>query len=447
MNNRIYYPHISKRKAYVALASKKNITENSENMQAETTEHKKDKPEEKIKKTGKGALKSSLLTLTIGGFAIGMTEFMMMGVLPDVATSLSVSIPTAGHLISIYALGVVIGAPLMVGLASSYPPRKVLIGLMILFGLFNGLFAIAPNYEMLLITRLFSGLPHGAFFGMGAVVASRLAEPGREARAVSVMFAGLTLANIIGVPLGTYIGHNMDWRISFMLIAAIGFIAAISIRRWMPSLAANGTTGFKNNLQVFRKQELWIIIAISAIGTGGLFAWISYIAPMMTEVAGFGDDKITYIMIVAGLGMAAGNFLGGRLADRYSPLRTTSMLLMLMVLSLIIVATVTQWQVPAIIMTFVTGALAFAVIAPMQMLIINAAKGSEMMASASLQASANTGNALGAYLGGLPLVAGYGYTSPQYVGAALAFAGFLLCLVLANKYRQSGKPAIALQTN
>jgi DHA1 family arabinose polymer transporter-like MFS transporter len=372
-------------------------------------------------------LKPSLLTLTIGGFSIGMTEFMMMGVLPDVSRTLAISIPSAGHLISIYALGVVIGAPLMAGITGNFPPKKVLMGLMLICGLFNALFAISPNYELLMASRFFAGLPHGAFFGMGAVVASRLSEPGREARTVSIMFAGLTVANIIGVPIGTYIGHNLSWRISFLLIAAVAFIAALSIKKWMPDLKPSVNEGFAKSLAAFKKPEPWMIICVSAIGTGGLFAWISYIAPLMTEVAGFSANSITAIMIIAGVGMAVGNFAGGRLADRFSPIKTTAFLLLAMVLSLVIVGLVTQYKIPALMMTFVTGFIAFAVISPMQMLMIQAAKGSEMLASSAIQASSNMGNALGAFLGGLPLIAGFGYTSPQYVGAALAFAGFLLC--------------------
>ena len=375
-------------------------------------------------------LKPSLLTLTIGGFSIGMTEFMMMGVLPDVSRTLSISIPSAGHLISVYALGVVIGAPLMTGITGKLSPKKVLMGLMLMCGFFNALFAISPNYELLMVSRLFAGLPHGAFFGMGAVVASKLSAPGREARTVSLMFAGLTVANIIGVPIGTYIGHNFSWRISFFIIAAVAFIAAGSIHKWLPDLKPAANAGFKQSISAFKKAEPWFIICISAIGTGGLFAWISYIAPLMTEVAGFSANSITPIMIIAGVGMAVGNFMGGRLADRFSPLKTTGFLLLAMVLSLIIVAVVTQFKVPALAMTFVTGLIAFAVISPMQMLMIQAARGSEMLASSAIQASSNMGNALGAFLGGLPLVAGFGYTSPQYVGSTLAFTGFLFCVGL-----------------
>lgn len=374
--------------------------------------------------------KTSLITLCLGGISLGMTEFMMMGVLPDVAKSLSVSIPAAGHLIAIYALGVIIGAPVMVGILGKYPPKRVLIGLMITVAAGNLLFAIAPTYGLLLAARFLVGLPHGAFFGIGAVVASKLADPGSEAKSVSVMFAGLTIANIIGVPLGTFIGHNLNWRLSFVIISVMALITAASIKRWLPMLASQSDTKFSDSLIVFKKPELWIIIGISAIGTGGLFAWISYIAPLMTEVAGFDSNMITPIMVIAGVGMAVGNFAGGRLADRFSPLKTTSYLLLLMVIVLVLVGLTSQFKPAAILLTFITGGLAFAVIAPMQMLMIGSAKGAEMLASSAMQASANTGNALGAFLGGLPIAAGYGYTSPEYVGATLALAGFFLCILL-----------------
>jgi DHA1 family arabinose polymer transporter-like MFS transporter len=378
-----------------------------------------------------------LLPLTIGGFSLGMTEFMMMGVLPDVSKSLDISIPTAGHLISAYALGVVIGAPLMVGLFSKLPPKKVLIGLMVMFGIVNALFALSPSYEFLMITRVMAGLPHGAFFGIGAVVASQLAEPGKEARAVSMMFAGLTIANIIGVPIGTYIGHNFSWRLSFFIVAAFGLITAATTKFLLPAIKNKNEGSFKDSLAVFKNVDPWLIIGISAIGTGGMFAWISYIAPLMTEVAGFSNNNITVIMIIAGVGMAVGNFIGGRLADKFSPLITTTILLSAMVLSLFVIAGVSQYQPAAIVMTFITGAIAFAVIAPMQMLMISAAKGSEMIASAVLQATANFGNAIGAFLGGLPIAAGYGYTAPQYVGAALAAVGIGFCMLLMAKQRNT----------
>lgn len=381
--------------------------------------------------------KLSLISLTIGGFSIGMTEFLMMGILPDISQSLSITIPTAGHLISIYALGVVIGAPLIVGITGNYPPKKVLIGLMLMVFVFNGLFAIAPSYGLLMLSRFFAGLPHGAFFGVGAVVASKLAEPGREARSVAVMFAGLTVANIIGVPSGTYIGHHFDWRYSFGGIAFFGLLAMIAIHYWMPKIEASVNHSFRNSLKIFKTVDLWLIIGISAIGTGGFFAWISYIAPLMTEVANFSASMITVIMVIIGLGMAVGNFIGGRMADKFSPLKTTLFLLLSMVVALIFFALISRFQIPVIIMTFLIGAIGFAVIAPMQIMIMQYAKGAEMLASSVLQATSNFGNALGAFLGGLPIAAGFGYTSPEYVGSGLAFVGFALCLILI--FRSKGK--------
>lgn len=371
-----------------------------------------------------------LLPLTLGGFSIGMTEFLMMGVLPDVAQSLSVSIPTAGYLIAIYALGVVVGAPLIVALSKNYPPKKILVGLMLLFALFNSLFALAPNFLLLLGARFMSGLPHGAFFGIGAVVATQLAAPGKGASAVAIMFAGLTLANILGVPVGTFIGHHLSWRIAYFMVALFGLITLVAIIKWLPDLILTNTPSFKQSLKIFKELEIWLIIGIAAIGTGGLFAWMSYIAPLMTDVAQFSENMVTIIMMIAGLGMAIGNLLGGRVADRRSPLLVTALLLLLMIGCLLTIALVTDNQLWALIMTFITGAVAFAVVPAMQMLMINAAKGSEMLASSMLQASANMGNTLGAYLGGLPIAAGFSYTSPEYVGMALAFMGLVLCFTI-----------------
>jgi DHA1 family arabinose polymer transporter-like MFS transporter len=278
-----------------------------------------------------------------------------------------------------------------------------------------------------------AGLPHGAFFGMGAVVASRLADPGREARSVSVMFAGLTVANIIGVPLGTYIGHNLSWRLSFGVIALFALLAIVCIKLWMPVLKPSGGAAFKDSLKIFGKKDLWLVIGVSAIGTGGFFAWISYIAPVIINVTGFSGNMVTVIMVIIGLGMAAGNFVGGRLADRFSPLITTGVLLLSMIVILLGFVALAQYKLPAILVTFLTGAVGFAVIAPMQILIMQVAKGAEMLASSVLQATSNFGNALGAYLGGLPIAAGFGFTSPEYVGCVLAFVGFGFCLILFNR--------------
>jgi DHA1 family arabinose polymer transporter-like MFS transporter len=388
--------------------------------------------------------KRVLLPLTLGGFGIGMTEFVMMGILPDVAKALHISIPTAGHLISAYALGVVVGAPLMVALTSKLPPRKILGLLMLIFAVGNGLSAVAPGYELMLLTRFISGLPHGAFFGVGAVVAGRLAGPGKEAQAVSIMFAGLTIANIIGVPIGTYLGHTFSWRIPFVLIVVVALLTVLSVRRLLPDLPAR-ETNLRDEFVAFTRLEPWLIIAITILGNGGFFAWFSYIVPLFTEVAGFSHNAVTILMVLAGVGMALGNMLGGWLTDRMSPLRATTWLLVAMAAALFTIPFAAQHQWSTVLMTMLTGALAFSTAAPIQMLMIRAAKGSEMLASSLSQSGFNTGNALGAYLGGLPIAAGLGYTSPEWVGGALVVGGigFAAFLVIRRRRQAQLAPAVA----
>ena len=392
-------------------------------------------------------MNKSLISLTFGGLGIGITEFVMMGLLEDIAKNLHIDIPTAGHLISAYALGVVIGAPLLIAIAGKYPPKRILIGLMVLFTVFNAISAFAPSYYTLLISRLLAGLPHGAFFGVGSVVASRLAQPGKEAQAVSVMFAGLTIANLIGVPLGTYIGHHFLWRYSFAIVVLVGLITLLSLKIWMPNLPVKQTGSIKSQLRFFRRSEAWLIIGMIAIGTGGLFSWYSYISPLMTKVSGFSETAMTYILMLAGLGMFIGNFLGGRLADLVSPAKASVMLLFAMAIALISQQYLAVYPIPSLVMTFILGGVAFALSAPIQMLMINTAKGSEMLAASVSQASFNIGNALGAFLGGLPIAMGYGYTSPEWVGAAMATCGalFALSFIYYQSQRSNEKPLVAVE--
>jgi DHA1 family arabinose polymer transporter-like MFS transporter len=388
-----------------------------------------------------------LLPLTMGGLGIGITEFVMMGLLPDIAKGLDVTIPQAGYLISAYALGVVIGAPLLVIIAGKYPPKKILVALMILFTVFNALSAFAPNFSTLLIARLLSGLPHGAFFGVGSVVASRIAEKGKAAQAVSLMFAGLTIANVVGVPLGTFIGHHFSWRFSFGIVGLVGLLTIWSLVVLLPVLPASENRDLKKELGFFKKQEAWMIITMISIGTGGLFAWYSYIAPLMTTVAGFSSNQVTYILMLAGLGMMAGNFFGGYLADRFSPAKAAASLLIAMVITLTIVHYVSFIPAMALVMAFITGAVSFALAAPIQMLMINSAKGSEMLAASASQASFNIGNALGAFFGGLPIVYGLDYTYPAVVGALMALVGafFAFWLIRKNSARKSATQVAVLK--
>ncbi|WP_281232016.1 MFS transporter [Flavobacterium gelatinilyticum] len=384
-------------------------------------------------------MKKSLIALSFGGLTIGITEFVMMGLLPDIASDMKVSIPVAGYLISAYALGVVIGAPLLVILGRNFPPKKMLLILALMLTVFNALSIIAPSYNILFASRFLSGLPHGAFFGVGAVVASRLADKGKEAQAIAIMFSGLTLANLIGVPIGTYIGHNFIWRYTFVLIAFVGLLTFLFISLWMPKLEKAETVNMKEQLQFFKRTDAWLIIGITAIGFGGLFAWISYIAPLLTNVSKFDEGDVSYILILAGLGMVVGNFAGGKLADKYSPAPTTLALLFIMSVDLILVYFFSSNQYVSLFLTFLTGAISFSVIAPIQMLMIRTAKGAEMIASASLQGSFNIGNALGAFLGGLPLAAGYSYASPNLIGVGMSIIGMLITLTLIKIHQNDLK--------
>ncbi|MCP2029518.1 DHA1 family arabinose polymer transporter-like MFS transporter [Flavobacterium sp. HSC-32F16] len=384
-------------------------------------------------------MKKSLIALSFGGLTIGITEFVMMGLLPDIASDMKVSIPVAGYLISAYALGVVIGAPLLVILGRNFPPKKMLLILAAMLTVFNALSIIAPTYNFLFASRFLSGLPHGAFFGVGAVVASRLAEKGKEAQAIAIMFSGLTLANLIGVPIGTYIGHNFIWRYTFVLIAAVGLLTFLLVSLWMPNLEKGESVNMRKQLEFFKRTEAWLIIGITAIGFGGLFAWISYIAPLLTNVSKFAEGDVSYILILAGLGMVVGNFAGGKLADKYSPAPTTLALLFIMSVDLILVYFFSSNQYVSLFLTFLTGAISFSVIAPIQMLMIRTAKGAEMIASASLQGSFNIGNALGAFLGGLPLTAGYSYASPNLIGVGMSVIGMLITLTLIKMHKSSLK--------
>ena len=380
-------------------------------------------------------MKKSLFPLMLGGFAIGTTEFVMMGILPDIARSLGITIPQTGHLISAYALGVVVGAPLLVMLAHRFAPKVILMALMLMFTVFNGLCIFAPSYESLFVFRFLSGLPHGAFFGVGAVVASRLADEGKAAQAVSMMFFGLTIANMLGVPLGTYLGHGISWRYTFVLVAIAGLATWMSLRLWMPALAKDNPHSLRTQLAFFKNREAWLIMFATAIGTGGCFCWISYIAPLVTEVSGFAPSSVPYMMALAGAGMCVGAIVGGKLADRYSPAKTTMALLFAMACSLLSVYVLAEYRVGVLVTTFITGALTMAVAPSIQMLMVQTAKGAETLASSVLQACFNIGNALGAFLGGLPLVAGYDFRSPQLVGLVMALFGVAAIGVLINSWR------------
>nr|WP_172276739.1 MFS transporter [Chryseobacterium sp. LAM-KRS1] len=384
-----------------------------------------------------GMIDKRIIPLAIGGLGIGTTEFTIMGLLPDIAKTLQVSIPEAGHLISAYALGVVIGAPILIGYSVKFPPKKVLIVLMMIFTLFNGLSAIAPDYTSMLIIRFLSGLPHGAFFGVGTVVASRLAGKGKEAFYISLMFTGLTIANLAMVPLVTYIGHTFHWRWYFVIVAVIGLFALLFLKFWLPTMETKQDTHFLEELKFLKHKQSWLVLLITAIGFGGLFTWFSYITPLMTIIAGIKASQMAYVMILAGAGMVVGNLAGGFLSDKLGPEKTCSLLLLLMMSSLAGVFFFSENSIIALVLTFVCGALSMSVAAPINIMMMKAAPRSEMMAAAFMQAAFNIANAMGAFLGGIPLEHGFSFKYPSLVGVGMTFIGLMISIRYMYLYRSS----------
>jgi DHA1 family arabinose polymer transporter-like MFS transporter len=375
-----------------------------------------------------------ILPLAIGGLGIGTTEFTIMGLLPDVARTLHITIPEAGHFISAYALGVVVGAPLLVAGTVKLPPKKTLIGLMVLFTVFNALSAAAPSYGLMLAARFLSGLPHGAYFGVGTVVATRLAAQGKEAQYISKMFNGLTIANLLMVPAVTYIGHHYHWRWYFVIVAFVGLITLVALYRLLPELPGKTDGHYRQELAVLWKPKPWYPLMITAIGFGGLFSWLSYINPLMTQVARFDASMMPSIMILAGLGMVLGNLAGGRLTDVWGAGKTTALVMIALVATLILSYYFAQFKAVALVAGFMCAFLSFAVTAPINMVMIDASPNAEMMGAAFMQAAFNTANSLGAYLGGLPIAYGLTYNYPSLIGAGMAFIGLLIVGAYLQRY-------------
>lgn len=366
----------------------------------------------------------ALLALAVGAFGIGTTEFVMMGLLPEVANDLDISIPTAGHLVSAYALGVVIGAPLLAAVTARMPRRTVLIGLMALFVAGNALSAFAPDYHWLMAARFLSGLPHGAFFGVGAVVATSMVAPERKARSVSLMFLGLTMANVAGVPVATLMGQSLGWRATFLGVSTIGLAAMAALALLIPRAEAHTAprTGLRGELAALRSLPVWLALGTTVAGFGALFAAYSYITPMLTDAAGYTDASVTLLLALFGVGATAGNLLGGRLADH--AMRGTlfeGLLALVLVLALFPLMMSTAWS--AALAVILLGMAAFATGSPLQLMVMEKASSAPSLASSANQAAFNLANAGGAWIGGLALAAGLGVTSPALAGAALAVLG------------------------
>ena len=386
-------------------------------------------------------MKKSLIALAFGTLGLGIAEFVMMGILPDVAHDMHVSIAEAGHLISAYALGVCVGAPLLV-LARKFPLKHILLALVCLIMLGNCCAAAAPNYWLLMAARFISGLPHGAYFGVGSIVAEKLADKGKGTEAVAIMVAGMTIANLFGVPLGTFLSTAISWRVTFLLVGVWGMVILYCIWRWVPQVEGLPDTGLKGQFRFLKSPAPWLLIVATLLGNGGVLCWYSYISPRLTHLSGFAADKISGLMVLAGIGMVVGNLVSGWLSDRFSPGRVAASVQSLTFLLLLLIFFFAHIPLLSVVlMCFCTASL-FALSSPQQVLLLRFSKGGELLGAASAQVAFNLGNAIGAFAGGLPLEAGMSYRYTALVGAPFALVGFILLMIFYRKYEKPERVAI-----
>ncbi|GAA1738076.1 MFS transporter [Isoptericola hypogeus] len=378
----------------------------------------------------------ALLALALGGFTIGTTEFATMGLLPQIGADLGVSDPVAGHAITAYAVGGVVGAPLLTVAAARMSRRRLLLWLMGAYTVANVLSAAAPSIETLVAGRFLAGLPHGAFFGVGAAVGAVVAGPGRRGHAVSMMMTGLTVANVVGVPLSTAVGQALGWRVAFVVIGLLGAVTLLGVWRFVPEHGPVDSS-VRRELGTLRNGPLWISFAAGAIGFGGLFAVYTYVAPTVTTVTGMPESAVPWVLAVFGVGMTVGTLLGGRLVDR-NVLRTVIGGFVATAVSLVVFALVGTMPVPAVVALFALGVTSQVLGLAMQTRLMDLSPRAQSLGAALCHSALNLGNASGAFFGGLVIAAGWGYLAPAWVGLALTLVG--LAMVLAFGRQRAAVP-------
>ncbi|AZQ40922.1 MFS transporter [Streptomyces cyaneochromogenes] len=388
---------------------------------------------------------SGLVALALGGFGIGLTEFLIAGLLPRVASSLAVSEAAAGWLISGYALSVAVGAIVLTAATARLPRKNVLVGLVALFVIGNLLSALAPNYPVMLLGRVVAALCHGSFFGIGSLVAGSLVAPERKSRAVAVMFAGLTVANVLGVPFGALLGERWGWRTAFWAVTAIGVLALAGIVALVPGRPPTvghpgpvPPSGLRAQVRALRSGQVWLTLAATALGYGGMFGAFSYIAYTFTEVGGFSPADVAWLLMVYGVGLVVGNLIGGRAADGDRD-RALVLSLLGLTVTLAVFGLLATSATASVVLVFLMGLFGFAGVPGLITRVTDYAHGAALAASANVSAS-NVGNALGAWLGGLAITAGLGYTAPLYVGAGVVLISTVVMAVAARQAGSPGRP-------
>lgn len=366
----------------------------------------------------------AVVALALGGFAIGTTEFVTMGVLPDIADGVGVDIPAAGHVISVYALGVVVGAPVIAALGARLPRRALLVGLMAAFLAGNGLSAAAPGYRTLLVARFLTGLPHGAYFGVASLVAASLVAPHLRGRAVSSVMLGLAAAMLTGVPAATWLGQQFGWRFAYWAVAVLAALTVAAVLAVVPSSPGRREATVRGELGALRRPQVILTLLVGIVGFGGMFALYSYIAPVVTDVTGLSRGTVPLVLLVYGAGGIVGTALGGKLADWALFGSLVGALVALFVL-LVLVALTAHWAPALFVGVFAVSVAASALAITLQMRLMETAGDAQMLGAALNHSALNLANALGAWLGGLVIAAGLGYRAPAAVGAGLALAGLI----------------------
>jgi DHA1 family inner membrane transport protein len=373
----------------------------------------------------------AVLALAMGGFAIGTTEFVTMGLLPQIADGVDVSIPAAGNVISAYAVGVVVGAPVLAFLGARLPRRGLLIALMAAFAVGNALSALAGDFGLLTAARFLSGLPHGAYFGVASLVAANLATPERRGRAVALVMLGLSVANVVGVPAATWLGQNFGWRSAYWSVTILGLLTMALVLLFVPSCPGDPAATGRRELSAFLRPQVWLTLLAGAIGFGGMFAVYSYIAPTVTDVGGLSESAVPVFLLVFGLGMVAGTWLAGELAD-WSVFKSLLGSSLGMAAILLLFAAVAPYGWAALPVAFSIAVIASVLVVNLQLRLMGVAGSAQTLGAAMNHASLNVANALGAWLGGIVIAAGYGYRAPALVGVALSLLGFVVLVVSAR---------------
>lgn len=385
------------------------------------------------------SMPAALWALTISAFGIGTTEFVIVGLLPTVAQDLAISISSAGLLVSLYAVGVAVGAPILTALTSKIPRKKLLLGVMLLFILGNGLAAIAPTFGLLVMARILTGFAHGVYFSIGATIAASLVPANKRASAIAIMFAGLTIAIVTGVPLGTFIGQNFGWRATFIGVSILGIIGALSSAVLVPASIQGGKAlRIVDQLKVIKSPSVLLVLAITALGYGGTFVTFTYLAPLLEEVTGFSASMTSLLLLVYGIAIAIGNIVGGKVSNK-KPSKALMVMFILQAVVLLVLYFTAPFQVAAVVTLFFMGILAFSNVPALQLYIVQMAEkyapGTEDVASALNIAAFNVGIAIGAALGGKIVESSLGVGATPWIGSILVFIGFLLTLVSHRRER------------